>query len=239
MPLKSEFESTGNWLFKYRSYLPLLILPLLFYTLLTPVGSDTQNILLIVGLTIAYFGECIRIYTIAYAPVGTSGRNTKQQFATTLNTEGIYSMVRHPLYLGNFLIYLGPFIFTGNIYSIIIFILIFWIYYERIMYAEEAFLIVKFGNVFEEWSSKTPAFIPNIKLFTIQNSKFSLVKVLKSEYSGLCGVFAIFTIIVVFRNYSFNITPILSYNWKVLFIINTILYISLRTFKNISFYNKL
>tara|TARA_B100000315_G_C14476251_1_gene540758 strand:- start:197 stop:826 length:630 start_codon:yes stop_codon:yes gene_type:complete len=205
---------------------------------LTPVAAEAQQILLIIGLTLAYFGECIRICTIAYVPAGTSGRNTKQQFAITLNTKGIYSTVRHPLYLGNFLIYLGLFIFTGNAYGILIFILIFWIYYERIMYAEEAFLTVKFGNAYEEWSSKTPPFVPNIKLFTPQNSKFSLVKVLKSEYSGLCGIFAIFTIIVVFRNYSFNISPILSYNWKVLFIVNAILYISLRTFKKFSFNSK-
>ena len=232
-------ESTGNWLFKHRSYLPLLILPLLFYSLLTPVGSKTQQILLIVGLTIAYLGECIRIYTIAYVPDGTSGRNTKQQLATSLNTEGIYSIVRHPLYLGNFLIFLGPFIFTGNVYGILIFVLMFWIYYERIMYAEEAFLTAKFGNIYEEWSSITPAFLPNIKLFTPQKSKFSLVKVLKREYSGLCGVIAIFTLMVMFRNYSFNISPILSYNWKVVFILNALLYISLRTFKKYSFYNKL
>ena len=239
MSLKNEFVATGNWLFKYRSYLPLLILPLLFYNLLTPVGAETQHILLIVGLTIAYLGECIRIYTIAYVPAGTSGRNTKQQLAVKLNTEGIYSTVRHPLYLGNFLIFLGPFIFTGNLYGILIFIFVFWIYYERIMYAEEAFLAAKFGNIYEEWSSKTPAFFPNIKLFTPQNSKFSLIKVLKNEYSGLCGVFAIFTIIVLFRNYSFNISPVLSYNWKVLFIINALLYIVLRTYKKTPLYNKL
>ncbi len=239
MSLKNEFEVVGNWLFKHRSYLPLLILPLLFYTLLTPVEAETQKILLIAGLTIAYFGEFIRIYTIAYVPAGTSGRNTKQQLAVTLNTGGIYSTVRHPLYLGNFLIFLGPFIFTGNLYGILIFVLIFWIYYERIMYAEEVFLNAKFGNIYEEWSSKTPAFLPNIKLLTPQSSKFSLKKVIKNEYSGLCGIFAIFTIMVVFRNYSFNIYPILSYNWQILFIINAFLYLSLRTFKKKSFHNKL
>ena len=238
MSLKNEFVETGNWLFKYRSYLPVLILPLLFYTLLTPVIAETQQILLIVGLVVAYLGECIRIYTIAYVPAGTSGRNTKQQLAVKLNTEGIYSIVRHPLYLGNFLIFLGPFIFTGNLYGILIFVFVFWIYYERIMYAEEAFLAAKFGNIYEEWSSKTPAFLPNIKLFIPQNSKFDLIKVLKNEYSGLCGVFGIFTIIVLFRNYSFSISPVLSYNWKVLFTINALLYISLRTYKKINNYIK-
>ena len=144
MSLNNEFETTGNWLFKHRSFLPLIILPFLFYCLLTPV-NNFYNILFYAGLVVSLLGECVRIFTIAFVPAGTSGRNTKQQLATSLNQTGIYSTVRHPLYLGNFFMFLGPFIFTGNIYGIIILILAFWIYYERIMFAEEAYLIKSFG----------------------------------------------------------------------------------------------
>ena len=126
MALKNEFEITGNWLFKYRSFLPFLIIPFLLYCILTPHEIYLQKMLFYIGLVISYIGECIRIYTIAYVPADTSGRNTKRQFATSLNKFGIYSIVRHPLYLGNFLIYLGPFIYSGNIYGITIFILFLW-----------------------------------------------------------------------------------------------------------------
>ena len=233
MTLINELEATGNWLFKYRSYLPLIIIPFLIFCTLTPHGASIHKTLLYTGLTISYIGECIRIYTIAYVPAGTSGRNTKQQLATSLNMHGIYSTVRHPLYLGNFLIYLGPFIFTGNIYGIIIFILIFWIYYERIMFAEEAYLIKIFDNEFKKWSLKTPAFIPNPILYSRINAKFSLRKVLERENSGICGIIFIFTILLAFRNYFFNITPVLTENWKVLFIVNSILYILIRITKKI------
>ena len=128
MSLKNEFAISGNWLFKHRSYLPLIILPLLFYSLFTPAGT-LFNLLFYIGLSVSLLGECIRIITVAFVSAGTSGRNTKQQKATSLNQTGIYSIVRHPLYLGNYFIFLGPFIFTGNIYGIIIFILSFWIYY--------------------------------------------------------------------------------------------------------------
>ena len=212
MTLNNEFESTGNWLFKNRSFLPLIIIPFLFYCMLTPLQSYIHKTLLYTGLAISYIGECIRIYTIAYVPDGTSGRNTKQQLATSLNKHGIYSIVRHPLYLGNFLIYIGPFIYAGNIYGIIIFILIFWIYYERIMFAEEAYLIDKFDNEYQEWSIKTPAFIPNPILYSRINSKFSLRKVLEREYAGICGIIFIFSILLIYRNYSLNLTPILSVN---------------------------
>ena len=171
MSLINEFSNTGNWLFKRRSFLPLIIIPFLFYCLLTPL-NNSYYILFYAGLTVSLLVECIRIFTIAFVPAGTSGRNTKQQLETSLNTTGIYSTLRHPLYLGNFLMFLGPFIFTGHIYGVIIFILIFWIYYERIMFAEEAFLITRFGNEYERWSSKTPPFIPNISAYSSTNSKF-------------------------------------------------------------------
>ena len=235
MSLRKELEESGIWLFKYRSYLPLIILPLLFHSLQTPFTMKTSNILLIIGLTVSYLGEFIRIITIAFVPIGTSGRNTVKQIAASLNTKGIYSTVRHPLYLGNFLIYLGPFIYTGNIYAIIIFILIFWIYYERIMFAEESYLSKKFSNEYLKWSSKTPTFIPNIILFSSINSNFSIKKILHREYSGIFGIIAIFTSIVAFRNYLFNLTPILSINWIIILLFNIIIYIYVRLLKKISY----
>jgi len=230
MSLKNEFSITGNWLFKYRSFLPLIIIPLLFYCLLSPV-NNLYSLLFYSGLTVSLLGECIRIFTVAFVPAGTSGQNTKQQFATSLNQTGIYSMVRHPLYLGNFFMYLGPFIFAGNIYGIIIFILTFWIYYERIMFAEEAYLIAKFGSEYENWSSKTPAFMPDFFSYFPINSKFSLKKVLEREYSGVCGVFIIFTIVLIFRNYYFNFNPIISMAWKGIFLCNIFMYTILRILK--------
>ena len=233
MSLNREFESTGNWLFKHRSFLPLFIIPFLFYLLLGSISAHLEYILLYSGLIISFIGEGIRIFTVAYTPPGTSGRNTKQQLADTLNTTGIYSLLRHPLYLGNFFMFLGPFIFTGNIYGISIFIFIFWLYYERIMYAEEAFLIHKFENEYSEWASDTPAFIPKISTYLPANSKFSFQKVIEREYSGLCAVIVIFTLMVGFRNFNANINPILSDSWKILFSLNALLYIFLRSLKKI------
>ena len=236
MSLNREFESTGNWLFKYRSFLPLFIIPFLFYLLTNSISEELECILFYSGIIISFLGEGIRIFTVAYTPAGTSGRNTKQQLADTLNTTGIYSLLRHPLYLGNFFMFLGPFIFTGNILGISIFILIFCLYYERIMYAEEAFLIRKFENEYSEWASDTPALIPKISAFLPANSKFSFQKVMEREYSGLCAVIVIFTLMVGFRNFNANIHPILSDSWKLLFSLNALLYILLRSLKKIRRY---
>ena len=230
MSLKNELESAGNWLFKRRSYLPIIIVPYLLYCLITS-GTTEYLILFYTGLTVSLFGECIRIFTIAFVPAGTSGRNTKQQLATTLNQTGIYSIVRHPLYLGNYFIFLGPFIFTGNIYGIIILSLCFWVYYERIMFAEEAYLLKTFGEEYENWSITTPAFIPNLFLYKKANLKFSFKKILEREYTGICGIFIIFIILLIIRNYYFIIIPIFPYTWQIIFLCNIFIYIILRALK--------
>ena len=155
MALQEEFEKQGLWLFTYRSILPLIILvigtilylrteiyPETFVLEETPYEIYYETICLLVSL----FGLVIRIYTVGHSAKNTSGRNTEQQVADSINTTGIYSAVRHPLYLGNFFMWLGPAMLTGNFWFIIAFGLFYWVYYERIMFAEEQFLRKKFGN---------------------------------------------------------------------------------------------
>lgn len=94
----------------------------------------------------SFVGFLIRFYTIGTTPHGTSGRNTKQQVAEVLNSTGIYATLRHPLYLGNYLIWIGIVTYVFNPLFILIISLIFWLYYDRIMFAEERFLEKKFGD---------------------------------------------------------------------------------------------
>src|SRR5262245_43751615 len=118
MSLAQELVKEGHKLFRWRSFLPLILLALLFpafreFTF--PHGShllDELWELLCLGLSL--FGLAIRIYTIGHVPRKTSGRNTQKQVAEQLNTTGIYSLVRHPLYLGNFWIWIGISLYTRH-----------------------------------------------------------------------------------------------------------------------------
>jgi len=233
MTLIKEFTAQGNWMFRRRSYLPLFILPLLFYLIYIKDMKTWDTSLLIYSMLLTFFGELIRIFTIGFTPEGTSGRNTKQQIAESLNNTGIYSLLRHPLYVGNFLMFLGPFCFTGHLWGTALFSLIFWIYYERIMFAEEAFLKEKFGDLFTSWAKDTPAIIPAIKKYRPSAGKFSLVKILLAEYSGLCAIIPIFTLLLLFQNYLNEISPLISQEWKILFGLNVLVYILLRSIKKI------
>lgn len=199
MALQEELESQGNFLFKYRGLLPIIILIIglgvFVYRELTMQFDQynfSESTYTFLCLLISFLGFFIRIYTIGHSPENTSGRNTQMQIADQVNTTGIYSIVRHPLYLGNFFMYLGIGMLTNSIAFISMYILFFWIYYERIMFAEEQFLRKKFGEFYLKWSGKTPAFIPEIKNWVKPKYGFSWKKVLKKEKNGFFALFLVF-----------------------------------------------
>jgi len=192
MALVHSFETSGNKLFKYRGQIPvvlfLMAIPVVYFTDYKCVDENPMLDwgLLITCALISFSGQVIRSIAIGTANKHTSGRNTKEgQVAEALNTKGIYSTVRHPLYLGNYLMWIGIVAYTYNIYFVIIVSLLFWIYYERIMFAEERFLERKFGDNYVNWSLKVPAFIPSFKNKVKSEIPFSFKTTLRREYSGI------------------------------------------------------
>ena len=185
MSLSKKYIYLGNIFFKYRTYIPLFfLLPLFVYVDFFPELFFKNDLKwFFISLVISFLGQSIRLLTLGYTPLGTSGRNTDRQVAKTLNTTGIYSIVRHPLYLGNYLIWIGLIVFFYNFYLIFIFSAFYYYYYQKIMYAEEAFLIKKFNDDYYKWSKDVPSFIPKFKghidipSYTLSLSKsFVLVK---------------------------------------------------------------
>jgi protein-S-isoprenylcysteine O-methyltransferase Ste14 len=236
MALLEEFESQGNWLFQRRSFLPIIIcIPLLIiYVIQIAIYkqmcySELQTFLEI-GFAISLIGLIIRIYTIAYTAHNTSGRNTANQVADSINTTGIYSIVRHPLYFSNYIIWLGVFISVGNVYFIVILSLIFWIYYERIMFAEEQYLRKKFQKNYTNWANSTNAFIPNFKNFKKPQTNFNHKKVIKKEKDGLVSIAIVFTVLdtisqlLIFQTIRF-------YYWISIFGVIFIAYLAIRYLK--------
>jgi len=141
MALREEFERTGNWLFRWRSYLPLVLILQMLLGMHHPdylrQDRSGQDVWALYCLAVTLVGLGIRAVTVGFVPAGTSGRNTHDgQIAETLNTSGIYSLVRHPLYVGNFVMWLGVSMFCGIWWLTVLMALVFWIYYERIMFAE-------------------------------------------------------------------------------------------------------
>jgi protein-S-isoprenylcysteine O-methyltransferase Ste14 len=204
MALVHELENTGNWLFKRRSWLPvILVVAGIFVMYLVNRQSilfDMRDELIFLGISL--FGEAIRILTVGFTPRNTSGRNTiNGQLADELNVTGIYSIIRHPLYFGNFFMWLGPVLFLRSVPFTIIFCLIYWLYYERIIFAEEQFLRKKFREAYDKWSEKVSPFIPYHFNYIPAKLPFSFKNVLKREYNSFVNIFVIFFLLDLFRNF--------------------------------------
>lgn len=236
MTIHKELEKHGNWLFRRRSYLPLLILPILFIALnesefLKRVLKVSDHFWEIFCLLLSFVGLAIRCLTIGYIPKGTSGRNTKKQIAEALNTTGMYSIVRHPLYLGNFIIFWGVILFIQVWWFVLIAVLAFFIYYERIIFAEEGFLRVKYGALFLEWAEKTPAFLPKFKSWRKPALPFSFKNVLKREYTAFFVITISFPVLDSLEGLFVEGKFKVDFGWGLLFIIGLITYLVLRTLK--------
>jgi protein-S-isoprenylcysteine O-methyltransferase Ste14 len=231
MGLVHEFENTGNWLFKRRSWLPVVLIvagiAILYLVNRQAILFDMRNELIFLGVSV--FGEVIRIITVGFTPKNTSGRNTEDgQLADELNTSGIYSIVRHPLYLGNFFMWLGPVLFLRSGWFTIIFCLVYWLYYERIMFAEEQFLRRKFGEAYDKWSEKVSPFIPFTFNYVPPKLPFSVRNVLKREYNSIFNIFLIFTLLDLFRNYFLSGRIYLTPMWIYLIIGSAIFWLAIR-----------
>jgi len=236
MALREEFETTGRWLFRWRSYLPLLLAGIILAGLVEfeYPGHDHALDLAweMLCLALALLGLGLRAYTTGHTLKGTSGRNTKTQRALALNTTGAYSLLRHPLYLANYFCWLGIALFPRVWWVAVMVTLVFWLYYERIMFAEEEFLRRTFGPPYEAWAGATPAFVPRLSLWRPPESPFSMKTVLRREPSSWLAVVSCFCVQEIAGDLlvegTFEIDPF----WLVLFSATLAAYAILKIMKN-------
>jgi len=194
MLIRDRLARDGNFLFRWRSYVPLVLLPLILFALpeeervSARIGHEAEHIVFYLAMLVSFAGLAIRWITIAFVPPGTSGRNTLSQRADQLNTTGIYSIVRNPLYVGNFIAMLGVLICIKVWWVIAIFALCYWLYIERVIAVEEAYLEEKFGDGYRAWTANVPAFLPRFANWVPPAGAFSLPFLLRREYNGLLAV---------------------------------------------------
>ena len=104
---------------------------------------------IITGLIIAAIGQLWRIYA-----AGVIHKN--RQLAST----GAYSLVRHPLYLGNLLILGGFAVACGNWIVVVVVVFFFLFYYPTAIRYEDHKLEEIFGDEWRSWSKNIPAMFP-------------------------------------------------------------------------------
>jgi len=237
MAMINSFEKSGNFLFRYRGQIPLILflaaIPVVYFTNVSYLNSETRLVITLVAIALSISGFIIRAISIATTPKGTSGRNTKDgQVAESLNKTGIYSIVRHPLYLGNYFMWIGIVLYTFNFSFVLVVSLLYWLYYERIMFAEERFLERKFGNDYMEWANNTPSFIPAFGKYRKNIVPISLKSILRREYSGVLATVIGFVFIDDMRRLFNSDTFKLETIWHWVLVIAVLAALILRSLKH-------
>ena len=143
----------GAVLFRSRSWLPV---PFLLLALLVPAHPTSTNWIL--GFALIIPGEIIRLAGVAAAGTVTRRRSRDVQ---RLVTYGIFRWVRNPLYVGNFLIWMGFVLISGVPWLVPLAIVVFAIEYYFIVAYEEGVLESIFGREYLEYKRTTPRWIPS------------------------------------------------------------------------------
>lgn len=137
---------------RYRRYLPYLLIPsvLLFTTPLSVRTHDFMDGFLdALGVVIAVCGQALRLWAW--------GANPK---ASGLRFHGPYCFIRHPLYVGNFLIATGLLLIYNVPLAYFIVLPPLALLYRSVAAAEEERLEQKWGAAYREYRAKVPCLLP-------------------------------------------------------------------------------
>jgi protein-S-isoprenylcysteine O-methyltransferase Ste14 len=149
---QSQAARIGALLFRYRGFLPV---PFLLIPLLVP-GQQTRSGWMI-GVAFILLGEALRIAGVSAAGTVTRRRSRDVQ---RLVTYGIFAWVRNPLYVGNFLIWIGFVIGSGVLWFVPVAVVLFALEYSLIVRYEEGVLESIFGQEFLSYKARTPRWLP-------------------------------------------------------------------------------
>lgn len=223
----------GNLFFRYRSYIPVVILVFSLGCMWTQrqLYNWESTWFDLFCLLLALSGELIRVVAVGYSADRTSGRNTKQQVADEINTSGIYSLVRHPLYIGNFIIWFSIAVFSRIWWLCLLFALIYIVYYERIVLAEEEFLRSKFGRDYDDYAARVNILLPNFRNYLPAKYKFRLRKVIRKENSSFYGIIVVFFLVELFQDYLSGHKFYVDKFWLATGLICTVIYLIIKILK--------
>lgn len=162
-------------LFRYRGFLPV---PFLLIPLIAP-GNQTRNGWLTAALFIIA-GEALRIAGVSAAGTVTRRRSRDVQ---RLVTYGVFAWMRNPLYVGNFLIWIGFVIGSGVLWFLPVAIVLFAIEYTLIVRYEEGVLESIFGAEYVDYAKRTPRWIGRPPRVPAAEGEHDLGEALRSEIS--------------------------------------------------------
>jgi protein-S-isoprenylcysteine O-methyltransferase Ste14 len=186
---QSPSARLGGVLFRNRSWIPV---PFLAVPLLAPGRMTLAN--WVVGALLVAAGEAVRLAGVAAAGTVTRRRSREVQ---RLVTYGVFAWVRNPLYVGNFLIWMGFTVVSGVYWFLPIAALLFALEYTLIVRYEEGVLESIFGASYLAYKGRTPRWLPRPPRGGSESGPHNWREALRSEtstflaYAGLVVAFAV------------------------------------------------
>ena len=143
-------ERLGAWAFSQRSWTPV---PLALILILVRWNWIRESWILGLGLAVVTAGLAIRYWAVSY--IGTISRTRAARFGPLMSA-GPFALVRNPLYVGNFLIWIGFAIASGLLWMVPVAWALFALQYSAIVRFEEAALVQHFGGSYETYLREVP-----------------------------------------------------------------------------------
>ncbi len=179
----------GNFFFKYRNWLFILLYALLFLPS-PPIfgapsfGENYWYYPMYGGLLITVLGQAIRGATIGLAYIVRGGKD-KKVYAEDLVTTGIFAHCRNPLYVGNILMLFGVGVLSNSVIYVFIVMPVFLFIYQAIVLAEENFLLSKFGKSFDAYCATVNRWVPSLRGLgaTFSTMQFNWRRWILKEYN--------------------------------------------------------
>lgn len=235
-PIRSGARSVRNAIadacFRFRaiSVLPFLLLILIFFV---PLDLGSLNpVLNAAGLLLALAGALTRIISVGHAQPHTSGRENYLR-ADSLNVSGLYSIVRNPLYVGNFLIYNGVLLAYSSPAALLFFNAFFISNYYFIILAEERYLERQFGPVYRDYRLRVPRVIPRFRQYRRNVHPFSPARAAYKEKNTTLYWVCFYAVALLLKQFRLNDGAVEGFWWHALpvvalFVLNIALTLSRR-----------
>ena len=153
---RTFLERLGAWAFSQRSWTPV---PLALILVLVRWKWLRSPWLFALGVVVVLTGLGIRYWGVSH--IGTISRTRAARYGP-LMTAGPFALVRNPLYVGNFLIWVGFVLSSGLLWMLPVAWAIFALQYSAIVRFEEATLIRHFGASYETYARAVPRWSLNL-----------------------------------------------------------------------------
>ncbi len=98
---------------------------------------------------------------------------------------GPYSVVRNPLYIGNFFLSVGVCVAAGMTILVPLLMVVFAVQYTFIIRAEEEFLEGRLGDEYRQYLEQVPRLVPSFRRYRGGDHRFSFREIIPRELNTI------------------------------------------------------